>query len=51
MQSMTELFDGELTGLSSIRRVGTTTVDKVADWTFLYTNIGLKDIKVGFILF
>jgi len=43
-----EVYNGELTGLSSLHRTGTATMDRVADWAFLYANIGVKEIKAHY---
>jgi len=44
-QATASLANGTLTGLASLERTGTCTLDTVADWTFLYANVGLGLIQ------
>ncbi|XP_063592834.1 uncharacterized protein LOC134769954 [Penaeus indicus] len=41
-----DLYDGQLTGLSTIHRDGTCTLDRVADWLFLYANVAVENLGV-----
>ncbi|XP_076036466.1 uncharacterized protein LOC143022231 [Oratosquilla oratoria] len=40
-----KLYNGELTGLSSIHRSGTSSLDMVGEWIFLYTNFAFNGLK------
>ncbi|XP_037790983.1 uncharacterized protein LOC119586342 [Penaeus monodon] len=43
-----DLHDGQLTGLSTIHRDGTCTLDRVADWLFLYANVAVENLGVHY---
>ena len=43
---MSGTYNATLTGLSTIRRSGTTTVDTVTDWYFLYANMAVGSLVV-----
>ena len=46
-QGDTDLYAGQLVGLSKLHRSGTCTLDKVASWMFLYANLGLENLEVS----
>ncbi|KAF2354202.1 Mite allergen group-7 [Trinorchestia longiramus] len=43
-----ELRNNTLTGLSTLRRSGTATVDTVSDWHFLYANIAVGPLQARY---
>ncbi|ROT79066.1 hypothetical protein C7M84_002224 [Penaeus vannamei] len=42
-----DLYNGQLTGLSTLHRDGTCTLDRVADWLFLYANVAVENLGVS----
>lgn len=43
-----DLYNGQLTGLSTLHRDGTCTLDRVADWLFLYANVAVENLGVHY---
>ncbi|XP_042229660.1 uncharacterized protein LOC121871435 [Homarus americanus] len=43
-----DLYDGQLSKLSTLHRDGLATLDKIADWVFLYANIAVEDLEVSY---
>ncbi|XP_045612996.1 uncharacterized protein [Procambarus clarkii] len=43
-----ELYDGLVSGMSTLHRDGSATLDKVADWIFLYANVAVENLQVTY---
>ncbi|TOF86077.1 hypothetical protein CGJ15_25345 [Vibrio parahaemolyticus] len=42
------LYGGQLSGLSTMHRDGLATIDKVADWVFLYANVAVENLQMEY---